>query len=149
MAASNRRTRKGDDRERGSASVEAVINSLLLVTFLIFGIGIARLVQAHGLVDQAAMQAARAAALAPPLNAASAASESAHVQLAGQRSCPTAHIHVRLAPPPAPAAAGGGTEIVEVACTVPLSDLFLAGFPGHETLTVTEAAPRNPYQQAT
>ncbi len=142
----NRRSETGDDSERGSASAEVVISALLLFMFLVLGVGIARLVEARALVDEAAMQAARAAALAPPTGAATSAARSALTQLANHQECPTPHIHTRYTPTTG-AGGAGGSEAVEVSCAVPLSDLFLAGFPGHLTVTSTQTAPRNPYQQ--
>jgi Flp pilus assembly protein TadG len=112
----------------------------LVVLLLLFVVGAARLTHARDLVDQAADQAAVAAALGHDSGAGAQAraEEAAGAILHGSQDCIDPRVTLTQDP-------GTASVTVAVACAVPLRDLLTAGFPGHETLTATQTAPRNLY----
>ncbi len=124
----------------GSLSVETVIVIPLVVLLLLFVVGAARAVHARDLIDQAADQAALAAALGTDTGngAQSRAQDAARAILAGSYDCTDPHVTLTQN-----RAADSVTAAVN--CTVPLHDLLTAGFPGHETVSAAETAPRNLY----
>lgn len=126
--ARNRRLRHGD---RGAAGVEAAIavTSLLLVG--LFVIGAIRVVGSGGDVDAAARSAARAAAAEYDLGAASSAAEAVAVQTLAARGVACQGLSVTVDGDLSP----GSVVVVEVTCSVSLSDVVLAGLPGSRTVT--------------
>lgn len=124
-------------RQRGSLSVETVVAIPLVVLLLLFVIGAARLVHARTLTDQAADQAADAAAFATDTAAQATAQNSARAVLAGSH-CTDPSIALTQDQ-------AAHSVTATVSCTIALRDLLTAGFPGHETLTSSETAPRNLY----
>jgi Flp pilus assembly protein TadG len=126
------------DSERGSLALETVVVVPLLVLLLLFAIGCARLVHARNLIDQAADQAARAASLGPATDAQARAQNAARTVLAGAYNCTAPRITLSQ---DQSAAAVTAT----VSCTVVLNDLFITGFPGHQTLTARQTSPRDLY----
>lgn len=106
--------------ERGSASVELVLLTPLLVTLILFAVLLGRLGTARLQVDSAARQAARSASLARTAPAAQARATAADA-LAGQHiTCATLTVDVDL-----DAFAPGGMVTVRVSCVVSLAQLGL------------------------
>jgi Flp pilus assembly protein TadG len=137
-------TTRGDgDGEAGSLSVETVVVIPLVIVLLLFVVGVARLVHARSLIDQAADQAALAAALGPGTGpgAQARAVDAARTILAGSYNCTDPHVTLTVNQ-------AADAVTAAVACTVPLKDLLTAGFPGHESLSASETAPRNLYAPA-
>ncbi|MFI2030545.1 TadE/TadG family type IV pilus assembly protein [Streptomyces buecherae] len=120
------------DGERGSAAVEVVLVTPLLVLVFLVVVAFGRLADARLVVADAAHQAARAASLArTESDARSQAARSANTVLrdAGA-SCPHPKVHLstgRLKP--------GATVRARVSCTVDLSDLSHTGLPGRVSLS--------------
>lgn len=124
-------------QQRGSLSIETVVAIPLVVLLLLFVIGAARLVHARTLTDQAADQAAVAAAFVPGTAAQARAQDSTRAILASSHC---ADLSIALSQNQA-----AHSVTATVSCTVALSDLLMAGFPGHETITSSATAPRNLY----
>jgi len=124
-------------QQRGSLSIETVVAIPLVVLLLLFVIGAARLVHARTLTDQAADQAAGTAAFATGTAAQARAQGSARAVLAGS-DCTDPSIALTQNQ-------AARSVTATVSCTIALRDLLTAGFPGHETLTSSETAPRNLY----
>lgn len=128
-------------RERaqgGSAAVELVLVTPLLVALMMLIVTAGRLVQARLEVDSAAAQAARAASLArDPATATADASAIASAALASQRlTCSALTVTtstVTLRP--------GGQASVQVTCTVSFAGLALLHLPGADTITAHAVAP--------
>jgi Flp pilus assembly protein TadG len=139
IPASDRRRR----RERGSAPVELVIITPVLILFLLLYLGFGRITRAEQLVNDAAAQAARAATLnyLSPGQAAAAAQQAATQALSAsglacagdQVSVDTGNDHP------------GGSITVHLACHANLSQAVAAGLPGSVTLTASSTSPIDVY----
>jgi Flp pilus assembly protein TadG len=125
----------GTERDRGSITVETVAILPAIIVILLFVIGAVRLVHARTQIDQAADQAAIAAADA----GSGAASQAATALLRGSSDCQDPAVTV------ARSGYAASSVTATVSCTVPLSDLLVAGFPGHRTVTAHATVPRSLY----
>lgn len=127
-------------RERaqgGSAAVELVLVTPLLVALMMLIVTAGRLVQARLEAGSAAAQAARAASLArDPATATADASATASAALASQHlTCSALTVTTTAAFRP------GGQASVQVTCTVSFAGLALLHLPGADTITAHAAAP--------
>jgi Flp pilus assembly protein TadG len=123
----------GDQRDRGTAGVDAAIavTGLLMVAF--FVVGALRIVGTGGDVDAAARAGARAAAAAyDPAVAQAAASEVVAGALA-DRGVACRQLAVSTVGDVRP----GSVVRVDVSCTVDLGDVALVGFGASRTLNGT------------
>lgn len=134
-------------RDAGSASVEMVLITPLIVLLLLLAVAMSRMVAARIDTDASAQQAARAASLARDPGAADrAARQAAESTLAGEgRTCGSIQVSTDAA-----AFRAGGIARVTVTCTTTLSDLGLP-LPGHHDSTSRAAAPVDTftYREAT
>ncbi|WP_342776377.1 TadE family protein [Streptomyces armeniacus] len=131
--------------ERGSATVEMVAVTPLLILLALTVVGLGRLVDARLVVGDAAHQAARAASLARTENAArDAAHEAASTALRDARSSCT-HPQVQL---DTGGLRPGGTVSATVSCTADLGDLTRSGMPGSLTLSGEAISPVDTYRSA-
>ena len=120
------------DGERGSAAVEVVVITPLLVLLLLFVVALGRLADARLLVTDAAHQAARAASLARTEGDARVEAQHAAAEALkeGGAACTRPSVHLvtgGLAP--------GSTVSVRVDCTAELGDLTHTTLPGHVEMT--------------
>jgi Flp pilus assembly protein TadG len=124
-----RRALRKDDR--GTAGVEAAfaVVALLLVGFFI--IGALRVTNTGGDANAAAHAAARAAASEYDPVSANAAANRVAAGVLGDRGVACRGLNVTVGGD----LTSGGVVTVDVTCTVDLSDVALAGFPGSRTLT--------------
>ena len=111
--------------ERGSAALEITLITPLLVLILLFVVGLGRLAQARGELDGAARDAARAASIARSPSSAQADAQSAAAATLADRSITCANLNVAV---DASEFRPGGSVIVDLTCTVKLSDLVGVGF---------------------
>ncbi len=118
--------------ERGSATVELVLVTPLLLALALFAVLAGRLTQARAEVDGAARDAARAAAHA-----------SATATLA-ERHLPCRALDVRV---DTGAFRAGGHVAVRLACTVNLGDLSLLRVPGTRTIQTRFVAPLDTFRE--
>ncbi|MGH3631485.1 MAG: TadE/TadG family type IV pilus assembly protein [Sciscionella sp.] len=128
---------------RGSATVELVLLTPLLILFVLFTVGLGRLAHARALVNDAAAQAARAATLhyLDPGQAAAAAQQTASDALAAAGlACASQNTSVQTGDDRA-----GGTITVSLTCRVDLSSVTAAGFPGATTLQASFTSPIDTY----
>lgn len=131
--------------EQGSAAVELVLVTPLLVLLLLVVVGLGRLTDARLIVADAAHQAARAASLARTENDARAQAQqaaSAELREAGA-SCTRPSVRLTtggLAP--------GATVMATVSCTADLSDLTGSRMPGHVSLTGTASSVVDSFRSA-
>ena len=135
------------DSERGAFAALALgIRVPIGRGLLLRGGGFGRVERGRELVDQATQAAARAASLAPNPAAAQAAARDAAQQTLrnGGLSCTgggaDAYADVADFGP-------GGSVTAHVSCTVSLSDVAMAGFPGHTTMTSSSTSTIGQYQQ--
>ena len=131
------------DHERGSATVELVILTPVLILFLLLYLGFGRVTRAEQLVDDAAAQAARAATLnyTSPGGATAAAEQAAAQALTESGlACASDQVTVDTADD-----RPGGSITVHLACHTDLSQVIAAGFPGSTTLTASSTSPIDPY----
>ncbi|WP_051451396.1 TadE/TadG family type IV pilus assembly protein [Actinospica robiniae] len=125
--------------ERGSVTLEMVIAVVpLAVMLLLLTTGFIRQAHVRDLVDQAAQQAARAASLGPGYGDTARASQAASLILAGTHGCSTPRVSLTRDPV-------ADAVTADVSCTVGLGDLFVAGFPGHQTISASATSPRDVY----
>ena len=138
-------TRRVDDR--GSTTLELAILTPALLGLLGLVIAAGRIEVAGAAVDQAASAAARDASLQRSGSAASTvAGRTARENLRSQGvRCATLTVAVdtsgfRVAP-------GLPSQVkVNVACTIPLSDLAIPGMPGSRTMRADMASPLDRYR---
>lgn len=125
-------------RDAGSAAVELVLVTPLLVLMMLLTVAAGRLTESRMQVEGAAMQAARAATLArDPAAAAAEARSTAQAALASARiTCAGLAVSTDLS-----AFRPGGHVTVQVSCTVSLAGLALIRLPGSETLTSRSSSP--------
>jgi Flp pilus assembly protein TadG len=130
-------------RERGSAAVELVILTPVLILFLLLYLGFGRVTRAEQLVDDAAAQAARAATLdyLDPGQARAAAEQAAGQALAaGGLACVSDDVIVQTGDD-----RPGGSITVRLSCHADLSQAVAAGLPGSVTLTASSTSPIDVY----
>ncbi|WP_194906240.1 TadE family protein [Catenulispora rubra] len=118
------------DREEGSAAVEMVVATPLLILVVLFTVGLGRVTEAQMLAETAAGSAARAASLARSADQAVVAAH-ATVQANSSVSCPNPNVIVDTS-----AFRPGGTVAVTVDCHPRLADITGVGFPG--TVQISE-----------
>lgn len=120
-----------DERDRGSASVEAAIAIVALLAMAFFVVGAIRVIGAGGDVDSAARAAARAAAAEYQPAAAQAAASAVATHALADRGVACQNLAVSVTGDLSP----GSVVTVDVSCTVGLDDVVLAGFPGSRTVS--------------
>jgi Flp pilus assembly protein TadG len=137
------RRHPGRGGERGSATVELVILTPLLILLLLFVVSLGRLAGARIDVGGAAAQAARAASIArSPAAASSFAQQTATSALASQHiTC--AHLDVSV---DTSDFVPGGSVAVTVSCAVQLSDLTGLDLPVTETIANRSVEPIDTYR---
>lgn len=118
------------DREEGSAAVELVIATPVLILVVLFTVGLGRVTEAQMLAQTSAGSAARAASLARSADQAVAAAHAA-VAANSSRSCPSPNVTVDTSE-----FRPGGTVAVRVECRPRLADITGVGFPG--TMQISE-----------
>ncbi len=134
-------TRRNSTSERGSASVEMVLITPVLVMLLLFVVAVGRLAGARGEVDAAARDAARAAANARSAPE-QAALRAAHAALRDRGvECQTLDVGVDTTR----FGADGFVEVT-VMCTVDLRAVAGIGFPVTPELRATFVAPVDRYR---
>jgi Flp pilus assembly protein TadG len=129
--------------QAGSASVELVLITPVLVLLLLFVVAGGRVSSAQGEVEAAARDAARAAANArSPLAARQAGAGAARAALdVGTLTCRQLDVSIDVA-----AFRAGGTVRATVRCTAELSDLTGLGVPGARSVHATFTAPVDTYR---
>jgi Flp pilus assembly protein TadG len=137
----SRRERRCDG-ERGNAT-ELVIIAPVLIMFLLFVVGIGRLVSAREAVDGAARDAAREASVRRDASSAQTRGQRVAQQALAQHNmnCQSQNINVDTSnfnP--------GGTVTVDVDCTVNNSDAVVSGLPGTQVLHGHFVAPIDVYR---
>lgn len=124
--------------ERGSATLELVLLTPVLLLMLVFVVFLGRLGQARSDVDRAARDAARAASIARSVDDADAAGRAAAYDTlqSGGVSCRQLDVTVDTS-----SFAAGGDVAATVSCTVDLADVAELKLPGSQTLTSTFSEP--------
>lgn len=130
-------------REAGSASVEVVIVTPVLIMFLLLVVGLGRMALASQEVTAAAYEAARAASLERVAGAASGQGRAAAERTLADRgmSCASLSVGVDVS-----GYRSGGQVTANVVCTADLGDLALSGLPGSKTYTATATVPIEQYK---
>lgn len=123
---------------RGSASLELVLVTPVVLLLLLLVVCAGRLAEARADVDRAARDAARAASIArDPSSAEDAGTSAASATLeSGDISCQSLDVSVDVS-----RFTTGGTVVTTVSCTVDLADLAELRVPGTRTLTATFVEP--------
>jgi Flp pilus assembly protein TadG len=131
------------DRERGSASVELVLMTPVLIVLLLFVVALGRLAAARGEVDAAARDAARAAANARSHTSAHESGVDAATATLRDRGveCRTLDVLIDTSEFRADGLVRG-----TVSCTVDLESVAGIGLPAARTLTATFTAPVDHYR---
>ena len=129
--------------EHGSAAVEFVLVTPLLLALMLFVVGLGRLGVARGDVDGAARDAARAASLARSFAATHELAAQAAAASLRDRGVTCAPLHVAVE---AGGFAAGGSVAVDVTCTVQLADLTLVWTPGAKDMSSRFVEPLDAYR---
>lgn len=129
--------------EEGSAAIELVLVTPLLLLFLLVAVAFGRLADTRLQVNDAASQAARAASIArDPRSASTAAHRTAVASLAGHRlTCQPVAVSVDTS-----TFHPGGAVTARITCTVALADLAPLPLPGAETIQATATSPIDVYR---
>jgi Flp pilus assembly protein TadG len=140
----HQRARRGGADRGAFAALELVILMPFVLVMMMLVVGFGRVERGRELVDQASQAAARAASLAPNPGAAQTVAQQAAQQTLrnGGLSCTGADAHAdtsHFGP--------GGSVTAYVTCTVSLSDVAMAGFPGHLTLSSHSTSTIGQFQQ--
>jgi len=118
-------------------ATELVILVPIFMMLFLLVVFCGRVINAKGVVEGAARDAARAASIARSAgDASAAASGAASTDLAGMGSVKCAFSSAAVS-----GWAPGGEVQVNVSCTIPLADLSMLGIPGSKTITATQRAP--------
>jgi Flp pilus assembly protein TadG len=138
--------RDASSGERGSASVELVLATPILVALMLLAVAGGRLASSRGEVDAAARDSARAASLARSPAAAERDGQAAAEATLADRgiTCQNLGVTIDLSD-----FRPGGSVASTVVCAVGLGDLTGLGLPGHRTVTATFAAPVDRYRGVT
>lgn len=136
------------DRDRGSATVEAIIIVPVLVLVLGLGWTTARVAVAGQSIEAAAGDGARAASISrSPGSAQANGSSAARSTLSSQNAkCAGDSVNVDTSGFAAPVGTDG-TVTVTVTCPVQLSDLSFPLAPGHVTITREITSPVDTYRE--
>jgi Flp pilus assembly protein TadG len=136
--------------ERGSAMVEAVLLTPVLVAMLLVVIFGGRVALTRQAVETAAADAARAASIARTASAArSDAAKSANTSLANQNiQCTQTQVTVDVGGFSKPVGTAA-TVSVTVVCDMLTSDLGLVGVPGTMRIEATMVSPLDTYRERT
>jgi Flp pilus assembly protein TadG len=130
-------------RDRGSASVELVLMTPVLVALLLFVVAAGRLAASRGEVDAAARDAARAASIERSATSAETAGIAAASTTLADRGVTCRQLDVTID-------TGNfrtdGLVRATVACTVDLEALAGIGLPASKTLIATFSAPLDRYR---
>ena len=137
----------GLDRERGSATIEAVIIVPALVMFVALIIAAGRVQLAHQSVDAAAAEAARVASIArTPGEAQTLATASGNQALTNQGlACSGMTVTVDTSGFAVPVGTPA-TVSATITCTVELGDVAIPGLPGAITIEQTARSPLDTYR---
>lgn len=129
--------------ERGSATLELVLVTPVLLLMLLFVVFLGRLGEARNDVDRAARDAARAASISRSAADADTAGQDAarNTLAAGGVACRQLDVAVDTAQFEA-----GGDVSATVTCTVDLADVAALKVPGSETLTASFTEPVDAYR---
>jgi Flp pilus assembly protein TadG len=130
--------------ERGATAVELVLMASVLVGFIMTVVGAGRFVDGRGQVNDAAYAAARAASLAPNLDAAQEAGHQAAQESLAQRGKACTTLTVSLAETDFRTA---GHVTAQVTCQADLSDVVGFGLPGTKSFTATAVVPIEQYRR--
>ena len=128
--------------DRGSATVELVLLTPLLIVMLLFVVALGRVASARQEVDAAARDAARAAANARSSTGAQTAGEDAAHAALSQQSVTCRDLQVQIRDD----FHAGGVVTARIECTVALGDLVGLGVPGSRTITASFVAPVDQYR---
>jgi Flp pilus assembly protein TadG len=136
------------NRERGSATIEAVISVPAFLLFVLLIIAAGRIAIARQAVEASAAEAARSASIArtqsqAEANGASGAAASLRNQ--GVR-CTAQRVDVDTSGFAAPVGTPA-TVTATVTCIADLSDLSIPGLPGSRTITATMSSPIDTYRE--
>ena len=129
--------------ERGSTAVELVLMASVLVGFIITVVGAGRFVDGRSQVNDAAYAAARAASLAPTLDAARQAGQQAAQGSLADRGKACTSLTVSFDGTDFRA---GGHIKAEVTCHADLRDVVGFGLPGTKSFTGTAVVPIEQYR---
>ena len=133
-------------RERGSASVELVLITPVLIMFLLLVVGLGRLALAKQEVTSAAHDAARAASLERDTGASAGRGRAAAERALADRGMSCASLNVDI---DTSGYRSGGQVRAEVVCVAALGDLALSGLPGSKTYRAQAVVPIEQYKADT
>lgn len=132
--------------ERGSAAVELVLVTPVLLVLLLLVVFGGRLAQARAQVDEAARDAARAASLARSPSAAQADGQAAAAATLSERGINCRELDVVIG---VDGFAPGGTVTATVTCTADLTDLVGLGVPASRSISAQFREPVDVYRGVT
>jgi len=130
--------------EQGSAAVELVLVTPVLVALMLFVVAGGRLASARADVDAAARDSARAASIARSPAQAERDGKQATEAALHAMSCPTATVTIDTSD-----FRPGGTVAATVTCEVDLADLTGLGLPGHRAISSRFVEPIDAFRGVT
>src|SRR5215211_2767073 len=136
------------NRERGSATIEAVIGVPAFLLFVLLIIAAGRIAIARQAVEASAAEAARSASIARTQGQAEAngvSGAAASLRNQGVR-CTSQRVDIDTSGFAAPVGTPA-TVTATVTCIADLSDLSIPGLPGSRTITATMSSPIDTYRE--
>ena len=136
------------NRERGSATIEAVIGVPAFLLFVLLIIAAGRIAIARQAVEASAAEAARSASIArtqPQAEANGISGAAASLRNQDVR-CTSQRVDVDTSGFAAPVGTPA-TVTATVTCIADLSDLSIPGLPGSRTITATMSSPIDTYRE--
>ena len=130
--------------QRGSAAVELVLVTPVLIALMLFVVAGGRLASARADVDAAARDSARAASISRSRTSAERDGKAAAQAVLNDRSCQTPSVTIDTSD-----FQPGGTVVATVSCEVDLADLTGLGLPGHRTLSSRFVEPVDAFRGVT
>ena len=133
--------------ERGSAAIEVVLLVPALVALLLFAVAGGRVAIAHGSVQQAAADAARAASIARTASAANTTAVGAASATLANQGLTCTSLTVTLDTSGFATPVGTPANVAAtVSCTVRLSDLAVPGLPDSRVISATVTSPLDTFR---
>ena len=134
-------------RERGSATLEAVIGVPAFMLFVLLIIAAGRIALARQAVEASAAEAARSASIARTKHQAADGASGAATSLRNQGvRCTSQRVDIDTSGFAAPVGTPAKVTAT-VTCIADLSDLSIPGLPGSRTITATMSSPIDTYRE--
>ena len=137
-------TARRERNEEGSASIELILGTPLVIVLLLFVVFAGRVAHARMITEDVAHQAARSASLQRDPTAARAAADATVAATTSGSTCKAVEAVTDTA-----GFAPGGSVTVTVTCRADLADLSLLALPGETSISSSSTSPIDIWRSST